>query len=115
MAKTQQNNSSMQSPANPNDKAAKHLENVIRPMLLTLKFSVIRDRENRITEALTKTFEWVYQEDIPGAGRCDWSPFGTWLQSNTGLYWIAGKPESGKSTLLKYLHSDSRTVKFLKN
>lgn len=32
-----------------------------------------------------------------------WDNFGDWLKSDSTLYWISGKPGSGKSTLVKFL------------
>jgi hypothetical protein len=83
-------------------------------ILLHLRFSVIRDREDRIESALTNTFEWIYDDEIPDTGQFTWNPFVRWLQSDSGLYWIAGKAGSGKSTLMKFLHSDPRTKEHLK-
>jgi hypothetical protein len=42
-----------------------------------------------------------------------WTCFVRWLQSDDGLYWITGKAGSGKSTLMKFLHLDPRTAKYL--
>lgn len=33
----------------------------------------------------------------------DWDSFPDWLRSETTVYWVSGKPGSGKSTLMKYL------------
>jgi hypothetical protein len=68
---------------------------------------------DRIEKALTDTFEWIYREQGPSAGIVKWDSFVAWLQSETDLYWIAGKAGSGKSTLMKFLHSDPRTEKHL--
>ncbi|KAG5776312.1 hypothetical protein H9Q73_010029 [Fusarium xylarioides] len=43
-----------------------------------------------------------------------WDSFIDWLKSDLPVYWIAGKPGSGKSTLMKFLISDSRTPAALK-
>ncbi|KAG4262773.1 hypothetical protein FPRO03_10136 [Fusarium proliferatum] len=43
-----------------------------------------------------------------------WDSFINWLQSDLPVYWITGKPGSGKSTLMKFLISDSRTRAALK-
>jgi hypothetical protein len=88
-------------------------EDIKTRLLQHLKFSVIRDREDRIAKALTDTFEWIYHEEVPEAGHFTWNPFVCWLQSDAGLYWIAGKAGSGKSTLMKFLHSDPRTAEHL--
>ncbi|KAG9494916.1 hypothetical protein J7337_013145 [Fusarium musae] len=46
--------------------------------------------------------------------RRNWDSFVDWLKSDLPVYWITGKPGSGKSTLMKYLISDSRTPAALK-
>ncbi|KAF4343496.1 hypothetical protein FBEOM_2522 [Fusarium beomiforme] len=38
----------------------------------------------------------------------------TWLTSDESMYWISGRPGSGKSTLIKFLVSDARTAEGLK-
>lgn len=57
-----------------------------------LKFEEIGLREADIADAQDDTFSWIVQDE--GLG------FKTWLKSTTGLYWIQGKPGSGKSTLM---------------
>ncbi|KAF5676656.1 hypothetical protein FCIRC_6951 [Fusarium circinatum] len=44
----------------------------------------------------------------------EWDSFIDWLKSDQPVYWISGKPGSGKSTLMKFLISDSRTTDALK-
>ncbi|KAI0377709.1 hypothetical protein F5Y04DRAFT_171563 [Hypomontagnella monticulosa] len=79
-------------------------------MLESLKFADMRDRYERIPEAHQKTFEWVFHEsDINESNsKRRWDNFATWLMSNNQLYWVTGKPGSGKSTLMKYLSDDTR-------
>lgn len=62
------------------------------------------------------TFEWIY-----GASQSDderysmpWDDFTQWLQSGEPIYWISGKPGSGKSTFMRFLINDVRTLKLLK-
>ncbi|ENH64022.1 hypothetical protein FOC1_g10002625 [Fusarium oxysporum f. sp. cubense race 1] len=38
-----------------------------------------------------------------------WEGFSTWLQSDHKLFWIRGKPGSGKSTLIKFIINDCST------
>jgi hypothetical protein len=47
---------------------------------------------------------------------CDkpWDNFSNWLKFGGGCYWINGKAGSGKSTLMKYLLQDSRTMEALR-
>lgn len=49
---------------------------------------------------------WVYQEKS--------TSFEQWLQTGNGIYWIRGKPGSGKSTLMKYIYNDQRTTDLLR-
>ncbi|RYC90544.1 hypothetical protein BFJ63_vAg6606 [Fusarium oxysporum f. sp. narcissi] len=46
----------------------------------------------------------------PSLTEKDGGNFKTWLTSDQLIYWISGKPGSGKSTLMKFLLSDSRTL-----
>lgn len=59
------------------------------------------------------TFSWVLKE--PPSPLEDWQRFGfagafqKWLQTGSGIFHIAGKPGSGKSTLMKYLSTNDIT------
>ncbi|KAK0639381.1 hypothetical protein B0T16DRAFT_243262 [Cercophora newfieldiana] len=62
------------------------------------------DREsrlNQIDERAGHSFEWVF--DRPSIGLT------SWLNSGSGVFWIRGRPGSGKSTMMKFLHNDPRT------
>ncbi|KAK0615107.1 hypothetical protein B0T17DRAFT_498541 [Bombardia bombarda] len=70
-----------------------------------LTFDAIRGREEAVIEPFKKTFEWIFnrnpkqQDETPA-----WSSFPEWLEgSSTAPYWIAGKPGSGKSTIMKFI------------
>lgn len=79
-------------------------------LLHSLKFPDMNARRNQWTiDGDENTLNWVFKEDetLP------WDCFPSWLKSNRMLYWIYGKPGSGKSTLMKRLVSDIRTVKLL--
>ncbi|KAE9967938.1 hypothetical protein BLS_006107 [Venturia inaequalis] len=72
------------------------------------------NRHNRIAKAFTKTFEWIFQEpERLGNDEEPWSNFREWLSSDSELYWITGKAGSGKSTLMKMIYNDDRTVPLL--
>lgn len=51
------------------------------------------------------TFEWVYRDPAIN--------FTQWLREGTGIFWIRGKPGSGKSTLMEFIFRDKRTWEFL--
>ncbi|KAG4293609.1 hypothetical protein FPRO06_00194 [Fusarium proliferatum] len=42
-----------------------------------------------------------------------WDCFSTWLQSDDKLFWIRGKPGSGKSTLIKFVIENDNTKRLL--
>ncbi|KAL2289344.1 hypothetical protein FJTKL_02347 [Diaporthe vaccinii] len=51
------------------------------------------------------TFEWLFTDQVP---------FSQWLRDDRGefdaIFWITGKPGSGKSTLMRFALEDSRTM-----
>jgi hypothetical protein len=79
-------------------------------VLDSLRFHTMHDRYYNIAEAHRKTFEWVFD---PDSTRCKVT-LKDWLVSGTGIYWISGKPGSGKSTFLKYLCDCKRTLDHLR-
>ncbi|KAF2450179.1 hypothetical protein P171DRAFT_438871 [Karstenula rhodostoma CBS 690.94] len=80
-----------------------------RNILNRLWFRLIDDRKNNISLQHAQTFEWAIHPPDPSA---KWSDLGQWLRQGHGVYWISGKPGSGKSTLMKFL-SDNRNVKHM--
>lgn len=38
-----------------------------------------------------------------------WDDFVSWLECDDPVYWVSGKPASGKSTLMKFIASNPRT------
>lgn len=70
-------------------------------ILTSLYFTQMNDRYSKIPEAHTKTFKWIFDAPI---SECKFSNFKTWLQTDSrDVYWITGKPGSGKSTLMRFL------------
>lgn len=64
-------------------------------LLQHLHFNSITLRHDAIKRAHAETFKWMFESPD--------SNFRDWLQSGQGVYWIAGKAGSGKSTLMKWL------------
>jgi putative ribosome biogenesis GTPase RsgA len=64
-------------------------------------------REAQLTDANAITVDWVW---LLPAGR---SSLAQWLSTEAGIFWIQGKPGSGKSTLMNYLKGHSRTKLYL--
>lgn len=77
-------------------------------ILKTLYFPSITARERKIPKAHEKTFMWAYQSELPDDSQR--VNFVDWLKAEKGVFWVQGKPGSGKSTLMKYLASNIRTV-----
>jgi len=67
-------------------------------------------RKNQIVDSYPDTFSWVFDHDD---GQHPWDNFMQWLSGSDTTYWVAGKPGSGKSTLMKFLASHSRIDELL--
>ncbi|KAH6880104.1 hypothetical protein B0T10DRAFT_582146 [Thelonectria olida] len=87
--------------------AGKSTRNAQR-VLMSLYFTGIRARRRKIPDAHAQTFTWIFQKCLPDSDPR--TKFVNWLQSADGIFWIQGKPGSGKSTLMKFLsdHDDVR-------
>ncbi|PVH69299.1 hypothetical protein DL98DRAFT_625614 [Cadophora sp. DSE1049] len=75
-------------------------------ILYHLTYEMRPKRYEAVVEAHPKTFEWAFHD-------FDGTSLSTWLRSEHGLYWISGKPGSGKSTLMKHIFDDMRTKDYL--
>jgi hypothetical protein len=75
-----------------------------------LRYTEIDNRYQRISEAFTKTFEWLFR---PPTITQNWSSFMDFLEGDQQLYWITGKPGAGKSTLMKFVSQHASTKKHL--
>ncbi|KAH7129442.1 hypothetical protein B0J13DRAFT_482752, partial [Dactylonectria estremocensis] len=98
-------------------------------LLRSLKFPGMNQRRNDVKDAHPKTFQWLFLEeadaetasDLPDSSLLSLtanyntsdSRFPDWLRSNAKVYWISGKPGSGKTTLVNFILSKTRTAKLL--
>lgn len=73
-----------------------------RQFLQQLQYKDMDNREEMVEEAHKKTFRWIF-DDSDRLENGDWANFREWLDSPKQLYWITGKPGSGKSTLMKFI------------
>ncbi|PNP49580.1 hypothetical protein THARTR1_09902 [Trichoderma harzianum] len=67
------------------------------------------ERDSRLEQidvAAGHSFVWAFEK--PSVGLT------SWLQNDEKLLWISGKPASGKSTFMKYLHNNSLTADYLR-
>ncbi|KAK8075657.1 hypothetical protein PG997_010320 [Apiospora hydei] len=78
-------------------------------ILEQLWFSAINYRHNGIRDAHRNTMEWVFETSKQRSP----ATFNEWLTSDDKVYWISGKPGSGKSTLMKFLCDNPQTLERL--
>ncbi|KAF0642026.1 hypothetical protein FPSE5266_10676 [Fusarium pseudograminearum] len=112
-------------------------------LLDSLRFSEMNSRKNQVSENYPGTFLWVFKKksdgsqtqrvsraetynkdgDIhmndastsaPGTGSQSPVSFPSWLECDANLFWISGKPASGKSSLMKFLATNSLTIEHLR-
>lgn len=76
-------------------------------ILESLRFSSIESRLESVSEEHAKTFSWIFKEDSS-------TRFVQWLRGDDDVYWVSGKPGSGKSTLMKFVAAHETTQRFLK-
>ncbi|KAI1335729.1 hypothetical protein F5Y15DRAFT_419610 [Xylariaceae sp. FL0016] len=76
----------------------------------SLQFDSMNKRAEAVPKAYQDTFEWVFGNPYASEnGAPAWANFGEWLSKDSSeLYWIVGKPGSGKSTLMKFILADAR-------
>ncbi|KAE8441139.1 hypothetical protein EG329_005822 [Mollisiaceae sp. DMI_Dod_QoI] len=70
-------------------------------LLDSLHFGSMNMRLSDVKEQHAETFQWIFKRTQDGTDRQP--KFLDWLESMNGIYWVAGKAGSGKSTLMKYL------------
>jgi hypothetical protein len=75
-------------------------------ILKSLHFKQIKERQSDIPVAHKNTFDWIFNlgSNIT---------FAHWLRYSDGIYWVAGKAGSGKSTLMKFIQGHPKTRKIL--
>ena len=85
-------------------------------LLESLFFPDIVAREEQISDAFEGTCRWIFDSsDDQEREPRPWSNFRKWLETENGVYWISGKPGSGKSTLMKYILNSDCTSRLLAN
>ena len=76
-------------------------------------------RSNQIADSLHGTYEWVFNESYRDRYKMSQirvkaaDSFLEWLSNDQPLFWISGKPGSGKSTLMKFLANHEQTSAML--
>ncbi|RFU80831.1 vegetative incompatibility het-e-1 [Trichoderma arundinaceum] len=70
-----------------------------------IQFKNIQTREEAISKNFEATFSWIFRKEPPKKDDVPmWSSFPKWLEDDSeNVYWITGKPGSGKSTMMKLI------------
>ncbi|KAK7229266.1 hypothetical protein V2G26_001436 [Clonostachys chloroleuca] len=63
------------------------------------------ERLEQIDKNADHTFDWAFEDPSIGLS--------SWLLKGEGIFWISGKPGSGKSTMLKFVWNDDRVAQLL--
>ncbi|EHK16100.1 uncharacterized protein TRIVIDRAFT_10289, partial [Trichoderma virens Gv29-8] len=79
----------------------------IKSIIKSLRAPERDKRLSQIDKRAGHSFEWAFED--PSVGLTEW------LQKGDGLYWISGRPASGKSTFMKFLYNDKRTKQMLRH
>lgn len=83
---------------------------VEQTILDQLCFDTIDNRHESIQVAHGQTLTWLFGR----GGHQSPASFEDWLLEDHNVFWVSGKPGSGKSTLMKFLCSDRQTSEKLK-
>ncbi|KAH7308593.1 prion-inhibition and propagation-domain-containing protein [Stachybotrys elegans] len=80
-------------------------------ILSLIWFRSMDDRKEGIVPPHPQTFEWALEPPQDAV----WDNLEKWLAAGSRIYWISGKAGSGKSTLMKYLYTNPKALKLLRN
>ncbi|KAI8410888.1 hypothetical protein FOFC_07482 [Fusarium oxysporum] len=125
-------------------KQDKAFERQHEQLLSSLRFPEMNSRKNKISDNYPGTFNWIFDRHGSRQWDCGSSSeshlsdktiqlskdihdsetkttndprfdsFADWLESHSNLFWVSGKPASGKSLLMKFLAFSRETLKHLK-
>ncbi|KAF2166224.1 hypothetical protein M409DRAFT_55088 [Zasmidium cellare ATCC 36951] len=71
----------------------------------SLHFKELNSRRDTVVDAYDDTYRWAVKATD--------SKLRAWLSEGNGLFWVCGKPGSGKSTLMKFLLHSPETTSLL--
>ncbi|KAI1348985.1 hypothetical protein F5Y01DRAFT_194745 [Xylaria sp. FL0043] len=79
-------------------------------ILDTLSFDSRIVRHQAIPDAHPGTFQWAFStEELNEEERQDEAKLLHWLQEGEGIFWVTGRPGSGKSTFMKHIADSPNT------
>ncbi|KAJ3454194.1 hypothetical protein MRS44_018088 [Fusarium solani] len=89
-------------------------ENIQSQIIQSPQFSDIEAREKAIPKPYDNTYRWIFRNQLHNTQGGNRQSFRRWLQeSSSKVYWITGKPGSGKSTLMNFIVNHSLTKQHL--
>lgn len=83
----------------------------------SLRYEEVNERRNKVENAHIGTFEWIFRDsdNLKTKEHQRWSDIPDFIRSaEDNLYWVSGKPGSGKSTLMKFLLNNARIKEIMK-
>ncbi|KAF5718700.1 hypothetical protein FMUND_5060 [Fusarium mundagurra] len=104
-------------------------------LLSSLRFPEMNSRKNKISDNYPGTFKWIFDRNGERQSNCSSSSesdqsekgsdaetshkpsfdsFPDWLESDSNVFWVSGKPASGKSSLMKFFAFSCLTIRHLK-
>jgi hypothetical protein len=77
-------------------------------ILTSLRYTEMDYRQDSIVNPDHSSYSWIFE----GSSTTENQPqnrYMSWLSEDDGIFWVTGKPGSGKSTLMKHIYKDERT------
>ncbi|KAI1460942.1 hypothetical protein F4805DRAFT_416090 [Annulohypoxylon moriforme] len=84
-------------------------------VVCSLYFDSLLFRHESIQDAHKKTFEWFCYRPGYATSSYPQVTIRSWLEFGSGIYWVSGKPGSGKSTFMKFVADHLETQRALDN
>lgn len=90
----------------------------VNSIIESLKFPKMSDREHGIAETAYETYDWILSEgdkviDTDHAEARN--QLVNWLSKDNGIAWLCGKAGTGKSTLMRFILQNDRTMALLED
>ncbi|OSS46286.1 hypothetical protein B5807_08368 [Epicoccum nigrum] len=84
-----------------------HIKDSTQRLLDSLYYNGLEERQHQVREAQIGTYEWILYPQLEHSA--SGNSFTQWLSSPLEakrIYWICGKPGSGKSTMMRFIHDN---------
>lgn len=95
-------------------------QRILNQFVESLRFPEMRLRFNQVSDSYPGTFKWLLEteslpDDYPSNNERASYELVSWLRGSDPIFWIHGKPGSGKSTLVKMVSTHERTQELLQS